>query len=448
MGMASGGLYSNEDLRYMPDVQAAVHRRGNRFAYILTVIAFVFVVTFLGWAHFAVLDEVTRGEGTVVPSSKTQVIQNLEGGILAAILVREGDIVEPGAILVRIDNTAAQANFRDSRSQYFMLSATVARLEAELEGRDPVMPEEIVEKAPAAVAEQMATYRLHKDQLAAQVRVLESQAEQRTQEIAEMNSRRRQLQQGLKLARDEYAITQPLVLKGVLPRLDLIRIDRQIADLDGELSTVRLAIPRLKTAASEAKQRIEELILTTKSEVSNELSLARAELKTVTETLFAGEDRVVRTEVRSPVRGTIKEIKHNTVGGVIRPGQDILEIVPLDDTLLIEAKIRPADIAFLRPGQEATIKITAYDFSIYGGLTAQLEQISADTILDEENQDGERFYRAYLRTDRNTMEHLGEELPIIPGMTATVEIMTGKKSVLDYIMKPILKARDQAMRER
>ncbi len=446
--MASGGLYSNEDLRYMPDVEAAVRRRGNRFAYLLTVIVFVFVVTALIWANYAVLDEVTRGEGTVIPSSKTQVIQNLEGGILADILVREGDIVEAGTILVRIDNTAAKATFRDAQSQYFMLSATVARLEAELEEREPVMPEEILQKAPTAAAQQLAMYALRQRQDVAQVRVLESQAKQRKQEIAEMASRRRQLQRSLELARQEMAITQPLVLKGVLPRIDLIRIERQIADLDGELATVRLAIPRLKTAEAEAMQRIDELVLSNMTEVSSELNAIRAELKTVTETLFAGEDRVVRTEVRSPVRGTIKEIKHNTVGGVIRPGQDIMEIVPLDDTLLIEARIRPSDIAFLRPGQEATIKITAYDFSIYGGLKATVEQISADTIRDEEDRDAERFFRVYLRTERTTLERNGEELPIIPGMTATVDILTGKKSVLDYILKPILKARDQALRER
>jgi adhesin transport system membrane fusion protein len=289
---------------------------------------------------------------------------------------------------------------------------------------------------------------LRQNQLAAQIRVLESQASQRKQEIAEMGSRRKQLQNNLDLANQELAITQPLVNKGVLPRLDLIRIQRQISDLDGELSTVRQAIPRLKTAAEEAEQRIEELILTKKAEVSNELNQVKAELKSVTETLFAGTDRVKRTEVRSLVRGTVKELKHNTVGGVIRPGEDIVEIVPLDDTLLIEAKIRPADIAFLRPGQVATIKITAYDFSIYGGLAADLERISAGTIRDEENQDGKRFYRVYLRTETNALLHQGEELPIIPGMTASVEILTGKKTVLDYLLKPILKARDRALRER
>ena len=446
--MSSGGLYSSEDLRYMPDVEAAVRRRGNRFAYALTVMTFVFIVTMLIWAHFAVLDEVTRGEGTVIPSSKTQVIQNLEGGILAEVLVREGDIVEKGDILVRIDNTAAQANFRDLQSQYFVLFASIARMEAELESRELVMPEEVLQEAPTAAANQTALFRLRQDQLRAQIRVLQSQAAQRKQEIKEMRSRSHQLQRSLDLAQQELAITQPLVNKGVLPRLDLIRIQREMTELEGERSSIRLAIPRLVTAVAEAEQRIEELVLATKAEVSNELNQARAEFNSVTETLFAGKDRVVRTEVRSLVRGTIKDIKHNTVGGVIRPGEDILEIVPLDDTLLIEAKIRPADIAFLRPGQEATIKITAYDFSIYGGLTAKLERISADTIRDDEDQRGERFYRAYLRTDRNYLVRRGEELPIIPGMTATVEILTGKKSVLDYVLKPILKARDRALTER
>jgi len=445
--MASG-LYDSEDLRYMPDREAALRRRGSRFAYIVTVATFVSVVTLLIWAHFAVLDEVTRGEGTVVPSSKTQVIQNLEGGILAEILVQEGDIVEPNDILVRIDNTVAQASFRDSKSQRYQMMASVARLEAELEGRELVMPQEVLDEAPSAAADQQALFALRQNQLETQIKVLESQASQRKQEIAEMGSRRTQLQNNLNLAHDEMAITEPLVKKGVLPRLDLIRIQRQIADLEGELATVRQSIPRLQTAAAEAEQRIEELIVSHKAEVSNELNEAKTELKSVSETLFAGSDRVKRTEVRSLVRGTVKELKHNTIGGVIRPGEDIIEIVPLDDTLLIEAKIRPADIAFLHPGQKATIKVTAYDFSIYGGLDADLERISADTIRDELDPKGERFYRVYLRTNTNALEHNGQELPIIPGMTATVEILTGKKSVLDYLMKPILKARDRALRER
>jgi adhesin transport system membrane fusion protein len=435
----------HEDLHFMPDVHAAAQRRGHGSAYILTIMTFVFVVVFVTWANYAVLDEVTRGEGRVIPSSKTQIIQNLEGGILAEILVREGDIVEKGDILVRIENTAAQATFRDAQSRFYALQATVERLEAELADREMALSEEILRKAPTAAGDQTALFNARSRQLQAQTAVLEAQAKQRTQEIAEVRSRHKQLERSLQLAHEELAITQPLVRNGVVARIDLIRIERQVADLEGEIATIRLSIPRLQTAAQEARQRIEEVMLSAKAAVSDELNRTRADLNSVTETLLAGEDRVTRTEVRSRVHGTVKEIKQNTVGGVIRPGEDIIEIVPLDDTLLVEAQIRPGDIAFLRPGQDSMIKIAAYDFSIYGGLKASVEHISADTIKDEQ---GENFYRVYLRTAQNSLVHHGDELPIIPGMTATIEILTGKKSVLDYIMKPILKARDRALRER
>ena len=434
-----------EDLDFMPDVHAAARRRGKGFAYILTLMTLAFLIIMGTWANYAVLDEVTRGEGRIIPSSKTQIIQNLEGGILAEILVREGDIVEKGDILVRIENTAAQATYRDAQTRFYALLATVERLEAEKDGREMELSGKILKEAPSAVGDQTALFKARARQLKAQVAVLEAQAEQRKQEIAEMGSRRKQLERSLELAREELAITRPLARSGVVPRIDLIRVERQVADLEGEIRTVRLTIPRLRTAAKEAEQRIEEVLLSAKADISDELNRARAELNSVTETLLAGQDRVTRTAVRSRVRGTVKEIKQNTIGGVIRPGEDIMEIVPLDDTLLVEAQIRPADIAFLRPGQEATIKIAAYDFSIYGGLKAKVEHISADTIKDEQ---GESFYRVYLRTAQNTLLHQGEELPIIAGMTATVEILTGKKSVLDYILKPILKARDRALRER
>ncbi len=435
----------DDDLAFMPDVQAAARRRGHRFSYLLSLMVALFVVCFVIWAKLAVLDEVTRGDGTVIASSKTQVIQNLEGGIVSQILVREGDIVESGAILVRIDNSLAKANFRDTRSQHHTLLAGVARLEAELHGEAIVFSEVLLAEAPELAANEQALYDARQAQLAAQKQVLESQASQRRGEISEMRSRRSQMQQSLSLAREEKEIMAPLVRKNLAPKVDLLRIQREIADLSGELKTIGVSLPRLANAVKEAEQRVNELLLTTKAEVSNELNQKKAELKSVVELLTAGEDRVVRTEVRSPVRGTIKEIKHNTVGGVIQPGEDIMEIVPLDDTLLIEARIRPADIAFLRPGQDSTIKVTAYDFSIYGGLDAKLEQISADTIKDE---NGESFYRVYLRTDLNSLTHGGEELPIIPGMTATAEILTGEKSVLDYLLKPILKARNEALRER
>ena len=444
--MSAHGVYDRDDLDFMPDVHAATRQRGRRFAYILTVLSVTFFGVMGVWANYAVLDEVTRGEGTIVPSSRTQVIQNLEGGILAEILVHEGDIVEAGDVLVRIENTLAQANLEDARSQYLTLLATEARLVAEIEAKDEVaFPPAVLDEAPTVAADQQRLFNARKRQLNAQVSVLKSQATQRKQEVAEMASRRRQLEQSLSLARDEMAITAPLVQKGVMPRIELIRIERQVADLEGEIRTIRTAIPRLQSAQEEANQRIEEMQLTVQTEASDELNSTRAELKSISQSLFAGQDRVTRTAVVSPVRGTVKDMKINTVGGVIQPGQDIMEIVPLDDSLIVEARVRPADIAYLRPNQKAVIKVSAYDFSIYGGLTAKLVRISADTIKDEQ---GESFYHVYLLTEENSLRHRGETLPIIPGMTVTAEILTGEKSVLDYLLKPILKAKDSALRER
>lgn len=444
--MSSQGVFDRDDLDFMPDVHAATRHRGRRFAYILTIMSILFFGVMGVWAHYAILDEVTRGEGTIIPSTKTQVIQNLEGGILSEILVREGDIVEAGDVLVRIENTIATANLEDAQSQYYSLLATEARLVAELEDAEEItFPDAVGANAPIVASDQKRLFNARKRQLAAQVSVLESQAIQRKQEVAEMGSRRRQLEQSLRLAREELAITKPLVQKGVMPRIDLIRIDRQVADLEGEIRTIRTAIPRLQSAQKEAEQRIEEMVLTTKTDASDELNGIRAELKSISQSLFAGQDRVTRTSVQSRVRGTVKNLKRTTVGGVIQPGEDIMEIVPLDDTLLVEAQVRPADIAFLRPGQNAIIKVSAYDFSIYGGLSADLERISADTIKDEE---GESFYRVYLRTAESELQRNGEVLPIIPGMTVTAEILTGEKSVLDYLLKPILKAKDSALRER
>ncbi|WP_120496103.1 HlyD family type I secretion periplasmic adaptor subunit [Kiloniella sp. EL199] len=435
----------DEDLLFTPDLHAATLRRGRRIAYTLTFTAFLFFLVFGAWATMAELDEVTRGEGTFIPAQKTQIIQNLEGGIITELMVQEGDIVEKGDILLRIDNSQATSTVKDSNEQLKILSATVKRLTAELNDTPLEYTEAERETAPDQIADQTSLYNARKLQQGAQIKVLENQSRQRRHEVSEVKSRIGQLRNSLALAREERNITKPLVDKGISPRLELIRIDRQVADLEGEIKTLRTSLPRLEGAVLEAKQRIEEMVLTTKAEVSDELNRSRAEMKSLSERVAAGVDTVQRTDIRSPVRGTIKELKRNTVGGVIRPGEDIVEIVPLDDTLLVEAQIRPSDRAFLRSGQKATIKVTAYDFSIYGGLEGKLERISASTIKDEE---GESFYRVYLRTADNKIVSKGKELEIIPGMTANVEILTGKKTVMDYLLKPILKARDSALREK
>lgn len=434
-----------EDLDFMSDVQAAAHRDAGRLAYFLSFFVVLFIAAFLIWSHYAILDEVTRGDGQVIPSSRTKVIQNLEGGIVSEILVDVGDIVDVGDVLVRIDNSTAESSYREEKTRYNNLRARVIRLEAQVSGNSLRFPVDLKNDAATAVKQETSQYNISREQLNAEISVLQSRAEQRRQEVDELRSRLSQLESQLAVVQREYGMTQPLVRQGLVPQLDLIRLEGDMADIDGEIRTIRLSIPRAQTAVGEAEKQIKELRLKARSKASEELNGVRAELESLAQSMRAGEDRVKRTEVTSPVQGSVKEIFINTVGGVLQPGQEIMEIVPLNDTLLVEAKIKPADIAFISPNQEAIIKITAYDFSIYGGLKAQVENISADTTTDQE---GNSFYKVLLRTPVTSLHHKGKELPIISGMTASVDILTGQKSVFDYLMKPILKAKNEALRER
>ena len=435
-----------EDLLFMSEVDAAIHRKGSSMAFILTMVIALLLVTFVVWAHFTVLDEVTRGLGQVIPSQKVQMIQNLEGGILQEITVQENQIVNKGDILIRIDYALAASQYRDAFTKAAEHEAAIVRLNAEIEGKSEIVfPDQFKEADPQVLGDQKSIFRAHQQQLEAELNVLRSQHSQRQQEITEMQSRKEQLERSLGLAKQQRDIAKPLVDQGVYPRVDYLALERDISSLQGDIDALRLAIPRIRQAANEASRRIEQRRAEVKAQALDEKNQHRRELKSLQEIMSAGEDRVTRTDVRSPVRGTVKQINLNTLGGVVRPGESILEIVPLDDTLLIEARIRPADIAFLHPGQKAMVKITAYDFSIFGGLEGVLEAISADTIEDD---NGESFFKVKLRTQKNAITYRSEELPIIPGMTASIDILTGKKSVLAYLLKPILRARQNAMRER
>jgi adhesin transport system membrane fusion protein len=435
-----------EDLHFMSEVDAAIHRKGSSIAFVLTLVIALLMVTFVVWAHFTVLDEVTRGMGSVIPSQKVQVIQNLEGGILQEISVEENQIVNKGDILIRIDNALAASQYRDAFTKAAEHEAAILRLNAEIAGKSKlVFPETFKGADPQVMRDQQAIFRARNELLQAELNVLRSQYSQKQQEITEMKSRKAQLEEGIGLAKQQRDIAKPLVDQGVYARVDYLALERDISSLQGDIDALRLAIPRIRQAANEASRRIEQRRAEVKTQALDEMSSRRGELKSLQQIMSAGEDRVTRTDVRSPVRGTIKQINLNTIGGVVRPGESILEIVPLDDTLLIEARIRPADIAFLHPGQKAMVKITAYDFAIFGGLDGTLEAISADTIEDD---DGESFYKVKLRTQKNAIAYRGEELPIMPGMTASIDILTGKKSVLAYLLKPILRAKQNALRER
>jgi len=434
-----------DDAEFMSEVSAATLESIHRGGHSLLLLTLAFFIAAGWWAYETTLDEVTRGDGKIVPSSKIQVIQNLEGGILSEVLIAEGQIVEKGQVLLKIDDTRFASSFRETQLKYWELSARTARLQAESEGTELIIPEDLKLKSPDLANNEVALYRSRQLELSTTIRVLKQQEQQRRQELVERQARQKQLERGFELSNKELQMSEPLVTAGVMSEVELLRLKRTVNDLDGDMEANRLAIPRIRSTLNEVRQKIDEQKIRFKTEAALQLNEIRSELARTKETIFSLEDRVTRTQVRSPVKGTIKLLKINTVGGIIQPGMDLIEIVPVEDNLLVEARIRPADIAFLRPGQEAMIKLTAYDFSIYGGLPAKLERISADTITDEKD---ESFYLIYLRTDKNFIDSSKGQLNIIPGMTATVDILTGKKSVLDYLLKPILKAKNEALRER
>lgn len=435
----------SDEMPYVNEVEAALARKprlGPRF--LSLAVGTLFLV--LGvWANFAEIDEVTHANGQVISSQRTQIIQNLEGGILGAVLVGEGEIVEKGTPLAQLDNKLAESQYRDAQNRILENELSIIRLEAELNGERPVFSEEVLAAHPQAVSDQMAMFQARESQQRAEMGLLESQYEQRRREVEELTGRKWQTERSLALAVEQRNIAAPLMQRKIYSRVDYLGLEQKVVSLQGDIESLASSIPKAQAAAEEAKQRLTLRKAEMEAEINAEITKRRTELNSLKETLAAGGDRVTRTELRSPVRGTVKQIYINTVGGVVKPGEAIMEIVPLDDTLLVEARVRPADVAFLHPGQKAMVKVSAYDFSIYGGLEAELEQISADTIEDKR---GDFYYLVKVRTRKNSIVYRKEHLPIIPGMVTTVDILTGKKTVLDYILKPILKARQNALRER
>lgn len=414
--------------------------------HLLLVAIVAFFAVFIAWANFATLDEVTRGEGKIIPSSEIQVVQNLEGGIVDEFLVREGDEVTAGQIIMRLRNIDASSSLGANQQKYLGLLAAISRLRAEAEGKaTPEFAEDVVKGAPESVTEELEAFRANVQSLSSQTRIYEQQLVQREQEIREINGKATDLRQVIALSRQERDMIAPLVERGSAPKIELIQLERSLTERQGELNSLLAALPRSQSAVQEAKAKIDEVTNTYRAQAQTALSAKMSEMNAIKETLGSLEDRKTRTEIRSPVNGTVKDIKIATVGGVIKPGEDVVEIVPKDDQLLVEANIRPGDIAFLYPKQNAMIKITAYDFAIYGGLKGELIDISADTITNEK---GESFYRVRLRTFENNLKRKGEVLPIIPGMVASVDIMTGKKTVMEYILKPFIKTLGNAMNER
>jgi adhesin transport system membrane fusion protein len=438
-----------QDLDFARDSEAALLAAPSKGRGAFLYVCLAFFITALTWASLAQLDEVTRGQGRVIPSSKRQVIQSLEGGIVKALLVHEGDKVTKGQVLLRIDDTGFSSNLGELEAKEIALTAAVTRLGTEASNADAdtvQFPPELAEKAPDVVKAETTLFNIRRSGLLNQLHVLGERLTQRKQELAELEESKKRFTNSRDIAQHEREMKAPLAQKGIISKVDLLKLDREISDLQGQIDTTEQSIPKVDAAIREAERLIEEEKLTFRQNAQTELSTKLAELTVVRQSLTGAEDRVNRTEVRSPVDGIVNKLQINTIGGVVRASEPMIEITPIEDTLRVEARIRPSDIAFITPGQKATVKITAYDFTIYGGLEGKVELVSSDSTLDEQNK--ESYYSVTIRTNDTSLRKDGQSFPIIPGMVATVDILTGKKSVLTYILKPIIKARYEALRER
>ena len=432
---------------FIDDVSDVMTRGANPTANRLFFAIFSFFVIFIVWSFYAKLDEVVHAEGTVVPSTSIQKIQNLEGGIVSEILVKEGDFVEKGQILVKIDDTGALSSFEEQQAKLESLEASIARLISEASNQKSIkFSKDLLKSNPAVVKAERALFLSRKSERDAGLSVVKQQYQQKKQENNEAKATYEQKKQSYLIAKEELDLTIPLVNDGVVSKVDYLRLKRQVTELDGEIKRAYASKKRTEAGIKEASQKIAEFKQAVKTKILEEKAEKEEQYARIKALITASEDTVNRTEVKSPVTGTIKTMLFNTIGGVIQPAQDIAEIVPLGDTLVIEAKVFPKDIAFIHPNQKAVVKFSAYDFSIYGGLDAQLEQISADSVYDERNQVS--YYKIKVRTNKNYLGLRHENLTIIPGMTATVDLITGKKTVMQYLLKPVLKAQQIALTER
>ncbi len=436
---------SARDYEFMNSLSAAMLEVTPRRLKLVMFFWVVAIAGFIIWASFTQIDEIARGTGDIIPSGENQMIQNLEGGIVEDILVNEGDEVQKNQVLVKINNERSKSSYSSNSIKANALQAKILRLRAESSGSDFTIDPELDKVVPELVANEKSLFLTNQEQLNSKLNSLKEKLAQTKNQLEDARTKKVHLKSSLELIQQEVKMTKPMVIKGVRSKVDFLKLQREENDIAQNYSSATLDIPRLESAIKEIQSTMHETTYLFQSDAKTKLNEAVAELRGLNANSTALEDQVNRTLVRSPMKGIVQKLYVHTVGGVIKPGENIVEVVPSDQTLLVEVKIKPSDIAFIYGGQKAIVKFTAYDFSIYGGLQGKVVLISADTVKDDK---GNTFYTVRIKTDKNYITYAGKHLKIIPGMTVSVDIITGKKSVLDYILKPILKTKQYTFTER
>jgi len=445
---------NKEDVNFIHTLYSYANESPSKISQVAFFSIVAFVTLAILWSAVAEVDELARGNGKVIPTDKIQTIQSLDGGIISEMLVKEGQFVKKGQELLKIDTTRFRASFEESMQEYLTLLAVKTRLESEvvfdIKKKLPklVFDEKVLNDNSRYDKVEESLFINRANELKSSLKVFKTQLGQKEQELKEIKSTVRRLKKSIGLISKQKKNYERLVKAKVKSRYDLLDIEKELTQTQGELEGAQLSIPRSELAISEAKSRYEEKLNNFKAQASTELQKTASQINKFEAILVSEQDKVDKTVIISPVDGIIKQININTIGGVVQQGMELIEIVPGSDILLVEAKIDPRDIAFINPSLKAIVKITAYDFSIYGGLDGQIVEISADSIIDKESKEGKSYYRVIVKTDKNYLERHGEKLPIIPGMVASVDIITGKKTILDFLLKPILKVKQNALHER
>lgn len=437
--------FDDKDYDFMRSLSTAVLEDSPRKLRFVLLFWLITVTVFLVWAAFSPIDELVRGSGKVIPGGENQMIQHLEGGIVSAILVKEGQRVKADDILLKVDNVKSSANYESSQYKWAELRAKMVRLRAEATGGSFSPTANDMAKIPKQIMEERSLYFSNQDRLRSQIQGLRDQYSQKQNEKIETLGRISEQKRALALIKEEVAISEPMVAQGIKPKIEFLKLQREMSTISEHYNALQASVPRINGAMSQISSKIQETQSEFRMKAQMELNEAETEYNRVNVESSALADQVTRTAVKSPINGIVQTLYVNTVGGVIKPGDNLIEIVPTEGGLLIEAKIKPSDIAFIYPGQKAVVKVTAYDFSIYGSLEGKVVTISPDTVIDKNDN---VYYVVKIQTNKKYLGSKEKPLKIIPGMMVNVDIVTGKKTILEYILKPILKAKQYTFTER